>query len=79
VVGFDPACDESLRRAYNEIFVDHWGSVPRDPDHWRTWFTGHRAFRPYEKLGYRAVSTKILHRLTTATPTKPDDETPPVL
>jgi ribosomal protein S18 acetylase RimI-like enzyme len=46
VVGFDRVYDESLRLAHNEIFADHWGFVPKDPDHWKTWFTGHRAFRP---------------------------------
>lgn len=46
LLAFDPAYDESLRLAHNEIFADHWGSVPKDEDAWKTWFTGHRAFRP---------------------------------
>lgn len=43
---FDPAYDEPLRLAHNEIFEDHWGTAPKDEAAWKTWFTGHRAFRP---------------------------------
>ncbi|WP_344114380.1 GNAT family N-acetyltransferase [Kribbella alba] len=45
LVGFDPSYDERLRVAHNEVFLDHWGSTPRDPESWRTWFTGSRTFR----------------------------------
>ncbi|MEU0095501.1 GNAT family N-acetyltransferase [Kribbella sp. NPDC006257] len=45
-VGYDPAYDEALRLTHNEVFLDHWGSSPHDPDSWKTWFTGSRAFRP---------------------------------
>lgn len=46
VVPFEPAYDEALRLAHNEVFLDHWGSTPKSPESWRTWFTGARAFRP---------------------------------
>lgn len=45
LVAFDPAYDEALRLAHNEVFLDHWGSTPRDAETWRTWYTGARAFR----------------------------------
>ncbi|GAA1707278.1 GNAT family N-acetyltransferase [Kribbella yunnanensis] len=44
-VAFTPEYDERLRLAHNEIFADHWGTEPKTEDDWRTWFTGHRAFR----------------------------------
>lgn len=43
--GFDPAIDETLRTTHNEVFLDHWGSTPRDAESWKVWFTGARAFR----------------------------------
>jgi mycothiol synthase len=46
VVAYDPSYDEALRLAHNEVFLDHWGSTPRDPESWKTWYTGSRAFRP---------------------------------
>ena len=42
---FDPAIDEALRLTHNEVFLDHWGSTPRDAESWKVWFTGARAFR----------------------------------
>ena len=45
LVPFDTWMDEALRLAHNEVFRDHWGSTPKDPDSWRTWFTGARAIR----------------------------------
>ncbi|MEI8407990.1 MULTISPECIES: GNAT family N-acetyltransferase [unclassified Kribbella] len=45
LVPFDMSIDEALRLTHNEVFTDHWGSTPRDPDSWKTWFTGGRAFR----------------------------------
>lgn len=45
LVPFDPAYDDALRLAHNEAFRDHWGSTPRDPESWKTWCTGSRAFR----------------------------------
>lgn len=45
LVEFDPTYDEALRLAHNEVFLDHWGSTPKDPESWKTWFTGSRAFR----------------------------------
>ncbi|GAA1688176.1 GNAT family N-acetyltransferase [Kribbella yunnanensis] len=50
LVHYDPSFDEALRVAHNEAFRDHWGSVPRDPESWKTHVTGSRAFRP--KLSY---------------------------
>ncbi|GAA1535730.1 GNAT family N-acetyltransferase [Kribbella lupini] len=46
LVSFSPEYDESLRVAHNEVFLDHWGSSPKSPESWKTWFTGARAFRP---------------------------------
>ncbi|MEV6287261.1 GNAT family N-acetyltransferase [Kribbella sp. NPDC051770] len=46
LVAFSPAYDETLRVAHNEVFMDHWGSSPKSPESWKTWFTGSRAFRP---------------------------------
>ena len=46
MIEFDPAYDERLRLAYNEVFTGQWGFRPKDRDHWTKWFTGHRAFRP---------------------------------
>ncbi|TDD27255.1 GNAT family N-acetyltransferase [Kribbella turkmenica] len=45
LVPFDTSMDETLRLAHNDVFLDHWGSTPKDPDSWKTWFTGARAFR----------------------------------
>jgi mycothiol synthase len=45
LVPFDASMNETLRIIHNEVFLDHWGSVPKDPDSWRVWFTGSRAFR----------------------------------
>ncbi|TWD81095.1 mycothiol synthase [Kribbella amoyensis] len=45
LVGFSPEYDEPLRLAHNEVFLDHWGSTPKDAESWKTWFTGSRAFR----------------------------------
>jgi mycothiol synthase len=53
-IPFAPEYDEPLRLAHNEIFADHWGTAPKTEDEWRTWFTGHRAFRP-------VLSRLVLH------------------
>ncbi|TCO47617.1 mycothiol synthase [Kribbella antiqua] len=45
LVPFDTSMDEALRLTHNEVFLDHWGSTPKDADSWKTWFTGARAFR----------------------------------
>jgi mycothiol synthase len=45
IVPFDRSIDELLRLTHNEVFRDHWGSTPKDPESWKTWFTGARAFR----------------------------------
>jgi ribosomal protein S18 acetylase RimI-like enzyme len=45
LVPYDTSMDEALRLAHNDVFRDHWGSTPKDPDSWKTWFTGARAFR----------------------------------
>jgi mycothiol synthase len=64
VVPFVPAYDESLRLAHNEIFQDHWGTTPKDADHWKKWFTGHRAFRP--GLSYLVVDGNRIASYTLA-------------
>lgn len=45
LVPFGPEYDEALRLAHNEVFLDHWGSTPKDEDTWKLWFTGSRSFR----------------------------------
>jgi ribosomal protein S18 acetylase RimI-like enzyme len=45
MVPFDASMDEALRVTHNEVFLDHWGSTPKDPESWKTWFTGIRSFR----------------------------------
>ncbi|NEA35632.1 GNAT family N-acetyltransferase [Streptomyces sp. SID13031] len=45
LVSFEPAYDEALRLTHNEVFLDHWGSTPKDEETWKVWFTGSRAFR----------------------------------
>ena len=45
LVPFDMSMDETLRVAHNEVFLDHWGSTPKDEKSWNTWVTGARAFR----------------------------------
>jgi mycothiol synthase len=46
LVGFDPRYDEALRLTHNEVFLDHWGTTPKNAEEWRVWFTGSRTFRP---------------------------------
>lgn len=46
LIPFDPAYDESLRLAHNEIFQDHWRSHPKSEADWQKWFTGRSVFRP---------------------------------
>jgi mycothiol synthase len=43
---FRDADDDAVRRASNAAFADHWGSVPRDPEAWRSEFAGSASFRP---------------------------------
>jgi len=38
--------DDEVRRAHNAAFTRHHGSSERDPDTWRSLFTGQRNFRP---------------------------------
>jgi mycothiol synthase len=38
--------DDEVRRAHNAAFTRHHGSSERDPDAWRSLFTGQRSFRP---------------------------------
>lgn len=45
LVPFGPEYDEPLRLTHNEVFLDHWGSTPKDEETWKVWFTGSRAFR----------------------------------
>jgi hypothetical protein len=46
IVPFSSDRDDEVRRAHNTAFVDHHGSSERDPEAWRSLFTGQRAFRP---------------------------------
>jgi ribosomal protein S18 acetylase RimI-like enzyme len=46
LVPFTPDRDDEVRRAHNAAFTEHHGSSERDPDTWRSLFTGQRAFRP---------------------------------
>lgn len=43
---FDYADDEAVRLASNAAFADHWGSVPREPEAWRSEYVDSAAFRP---------------------------------
>jgi mycothiol synthase len=45
LVPFNMSMDEALRVTHNEVFLDHWGSTPKDEESWKTWVTGARAFR----------------------------------
>ncbi|MGH3862089.1 GNAT family N-acetyltransferase [Actinokineospora sp.] len=42
--GYSPAIDDELRRAHNECFAEHWGSIPADPVYWRRHVTGNPSF-----------------------------------
>ncbi|MCW2700813.1 MAG: ypeA [Blastococcus sp.] len=46
LVAFTADRDDEVRRAHNAAFTEHHGSSERDPDTWRSLFTGQRAFRP---------------------------------
>jgi GNAT superfamily N-acetyltransferase len=72
VIPFLPAYDESLRLAHNEIFVDHWGTSPKDADDWKRWFTGHHAFRP--GLSYLVVDGNRIAAYTLAYEFEADTE-----
>ncbi|MDQ4037327.1 MAG: GNAT family N-acetyltransferase, partial [Actinomycetota bacterium] len=43
---YDTGRDEEVRQAHNTAFRGHFGSTERDPEEWRAYFTGSRAFRP---------------------------------
>jgi mycothiol synthase len=43
---YDTARDEEVRQAHNTAFHGHFGSTERDPEEWKAYFTGARAFRP---------------------------------
>ena len=45
LVPFDMSMDEALRATHNEVFLDHWGSTPKDEESWKIEVTGARAFR----------------------------------
>ena len=38
--------DDAVRRAFNEAWVDHWGSQQRDPEGWATEVVGSSVLRP---------------------------------
>jgi ribosomal protein S18 acetylase RimI-like enzyme len=46
VVPFEARYDRDVLAAHREAFAGHWGSTPPDPERWRHWYTGARAFRP---------------------------------
>ncbi len=43
---YDIGRDEEVRLAHNNAFHGHFGSTERDPEEWKGYFTGARAFRP---------------------------------
>ena len=45
LVPFDMSMDEALRATHNEVFLDHWGSTPKDEESWKVEVSGARAFR----------------------------------
>ena len=46
LVPFTGDRDDEVRRAHNAAFTRHHGSSERDPEAWRSLFTGQRSFRP---------------------------------
>lgn len=42
---FTPDLGEAVRQAHNEAFADHWGSVPRSRERWKSQLAA-RSFRP---------------------------------
>jgi len=46
LVPYTPDRDDEVRRAHNAAFTEHHGSSERDPETWRSLFTGQRSFRP---------------------------------
>ncbi len=46
IQAYDTGRDEEVRLAHNTAFHGHFGSAERDPEEWRGYFTGARAFRP---------------------------------
>lgn len=46
VVGYEPHHDDDARSLHNVAFADAFEVTDQDPDNWRAWFTGSRAFRP---------------------------------
>ncbi|WP_238161882.1 GNAT family N-acetyltransferase [Kribbella antibiotica] len=55
---FDREYDEALRLTHNEVFRDHWGSTPRDPQSWQSTVIGTRAFRP--ELSYLVLEGETI-------------------
>lgn len=47
---YDVDRDEEVRQAHNTAFHGHFGSTERDPEEWKGYFTGARAFRPQLSL-----------------------------
>src|SRR3954447_14642418 len=45
LVPYTPDRDDEVRRAHNAASTEHHGSSERDPETWRSLFTGQRAFR----------------------------------
>ena len=63
LVPFDMSMDEALRVTHNEVFLDHWGSTPKDVQGWKTSVTGARAFRggsSYLVLDGQAIAAYVL-------------------
>ncbi len=46
IEAYDTGRDEEVRQAHNTAFRGHFGSTERDPEEWKGYFTGSRAFRP---------------------------------
>jgi GNAT superfamily N-acetyltransferase len=60
LVSFEPAYDEALRLVHNEVFLDHWGSTPKDEETWQVWVTRLSALlRQAEQAGFQRASLGV--------------------
>ncbi|WP_436501184.1 GNAT family N-acetyltransferase [Actinokineospora sp. HUAS TT18] len=51
--------DDEVRRAHNECFLDHWGSIPSSPEFWRAHMTGNPGFSAERSVLLRDADGRI--------------------
>lgn len=69
VVGpWSAAVDESVRRAHNEAFADHWGSEPLSPERWRRWLSGNENHLPGASFVVRDGDEVVGYAMSAAYP-----------